>query len=223
MEILMDAADSRPASLFSETHQLKNIDAVFGIMDFYTRDHARRVAIYAMRLARRVGLPPEEVENIALGGLLHDIGKVGLSPRIFRNKEATLSAEMQEEIRQHPSIGVSLLKGIEFPTPVLDYVYYHHERGDGSGYPCGLTADKIPLGAKIISVADCFDAITTDRSYQKGKNRKDAFAILKKARGNGFCPGLVEAFIEEVKENGMVAIWPPRRLESELSALSVRR
>jgi HD-GYP domain-containing protein (c-di-GMP phosphodiesterase class II) len=155
--------------------------------------------------------------------LFHDIGKVGLSPRIFRNKEATLSAGMQEEVRQHPSIGVSILKGIEFLTPVLDYVHYHHERGDGSGYPCGLTADKIPLGAKIISVADCFDAITTDRSYQKGKNRKEAFSILKKARGYGFCPGLVEAFIEEVKENGMVAVWPARRLESELSALGVRR
>jgi HD-GYP domain-containing protein (c-di-GMP phosphodiesterase class II) len=129
---------------------------------------------------------------------------------------------MLAEVRLHPLIGVSILRSIEFLAPVVDYVHYHHERIDGSGYPCGLKADEIPLGAKIISVADCFDAITTDRSYQKGKNSRKAFAILNTSKGKGFCPGLVDTFIAEIEENGMVAAWPPYRWLSVLPALEHR-
>ena len=222
LEFLMNTVTNRPATSFSDTRKLKTIEAAFGIMDVYTQGHGQRVTIYAMRLARRVGLAPDEVDNIALGGLLHDIGKVGLSRRIFRNKEATLSNDMLAEVRLHPLIGASILRSIEFLAPVVDYVHYHHERIDGSGYPCGLKADEIPLGAKIISVVDCYDAITTDRSYQKRKNSRKAFAILKKSTGNGFCPGLVEAFIAEIEENGMVAAWPPYRWISVLPALGPR-
>jgi putative nucleotidyltransferase with HDIG domain len=222
LEFLMNTVNKRPATSFSDTRNLKTIEAAFGIMDVYTQGHAQRVSIYAMRLARRVGLVTDEVDNIALGGLLHDIGKVGLSQRIFCNKKATLSNDMLAEVRLHPLIGVSILRSMEFVAPVLDYVHYHHERIDGSGYPCGLKADEIPLGAKIISVADCFDAITTDRSYQKGKNSHKAFDILKKSTGNGFCPGLVEAFITEIEENGMVDTWPPYRWLSVLPVSGCR-
>jgi putative nucleotidyltransferase with HDIG domain len=219
LEILMNTVTNRPAVSFSDTRKLKTIEAAFSIMDVYTQGHAQRVSIYAMRLAKKVSLAPDEVDNIALGGLLHDIGKVGFSQRIFRNKETTLSSDMLAEVRLHPLIGVSILRSIEFLAPVLDYVHYHHERIDGSGYPRGLRADEIPLGAKIISVADCFDAITTNRSYQKGRNSRKAFAILEKSKGNGFCPGLVEAFIAEIEENGMVTAWPPYQWLSFLPAL----
>ena len=218
----MNTVTSRPATSFSDTRKLKTIEAAFSTMDVYTQEHAQRVSIYAMRLAQRVGLAPDEVDNIALGGLLHDIGKVGLSQRIFHHTEATLSGDMLAEVHLHPLIGVSILRSIDFLAPVVDCVHYHHERVDGSGYPCGLKADEIPLGAKIISVADCFDAITTDRSYQKGKNRRKAFAILEKSKGNGFCPALVDAFIAEIEENGMVAAWPPHRWISVLPALGCR-
>jgi putative nucleotidyltransferase with HDIG domain len=219
----MNQVSERSPRSFADTPDLKSIDTTFNGMDFYTRGHARRVSLYAMRLARRVGLAPDEIANIGLGGLLHDIGKVGLSERIFRNKKATLSSDMLQEVRRHPSIGVSILKGIDYLRPVIDYVHYHHERVDGTGYPCGLKADEIPLGAKIISVADCFDAITTNRSYQKGKSKKEAFAILKRAIGNGFCPGLVEAFIAEIEENGMVEMWPVHRWEYVLPVVGLGR
>jgi putative nucleotidyltransferase with HDIG domain len=218
----MNRSTSRPATSFSDARNLKTIEAAFNIMDVYTQGHAQRVSIYAMRLARKVGLGPDEVDNIVLGGLFHDIGKIGLSRRIFHNKEATLSNDMLAEVRLHPLIGVSILRNIEFLAPVVDYVHYHHERIDGSGYPCGLKGDEIPLGAKIIGVVDCFDAITTDRSYQKGKNSRKAFAILKKSTGKGFCPGLVEAFIAEIEENGMVTAWPPYRWLSILPVLGYR-
>ncbi len=222
MEIIMNGAAGPPFKSYSDICKINAIDAALGVMDLYTRAHGRRVAIYAMRLARRMGLPPDEIENITLGGLLHDIGKVGLSERIFRNKKATLSHDMLEEVHRHPSIGVSILKDIEFLTPVIDYVHYHHERIDGNGYPCGLKAEEIPLGAKIISVADCFDAITTNRSYQKGKSRKEAFTILRESTGNCLCSELVEAFIEEIEENGMVVVWAVNRWATEWSAAGSR-
>ena len=112
MEFLMNTVTNRPATSFSDTCKLKTIEAAFGIMDVYTQGHGQRVTIYAMHLARRVGLAPDEVDNIALGGLLHDIGKVGLSRRIFRNKEATLSNDMLAEVRLHPLIGASILRSI---------------------------------------------------------------------------------------------------------------
>ncbi len=188
----------------TDIHRLSAIDAALGTKDRYTQGHARRVALYAMRLARRKGLPPEDVGHIGIGGMLHDVGKIGLNQQIFKNNTTYLCRKMRDEVRRHPYIGVSLLQGIEFLTPVLDYVYYHHERMDGSGYPCGLTADQIPLGAKIIGVVDCFDAITTDRPYQKRKSCHEALYILRQMSTRSLCPELVETFVEEIEENGMI-------------------
>ena len=108
-------------------------------------------------------------------------------------------------MQQHPHVGATFLESIGMLTPVLEYVHCHHERMDGTGYPRGLTADKIPLGAKIISVADCFDAITSDRPYQKRKSPRQAFRILRQLSGNSLQPSLVAVFIEEVEENGVIA------------------
>ena len=222
MEFFTDTITNQTATYISDHRKLKIIEAAFDIMDGYTQGHAQRVSIYAMRLARKVGLESDAVDDIALGGLLHDIGKIGLSQRIFHNTATNLSRDMLAEVRLHPLIGVSILRSIDISASVVDYVHYHHERIDGSGYPCGLKADEIPLGAQIIGVADCFDAITTDRSYQKGQNSRRAFAILNKSKGNGFCPGLVEAFISDVEENGMVVHWPPYRWVSILPAIGSR-
>jgi HD-GYP domain-containing protein (c-di-GMP phosphodiesterase class II) len=188
----------------TDIHRLSAIDAALGTKDRYTQEHARRVALYAMRLARRKGLPPEDVGHIGIGGMLHDVGKIGLNQQIFKNNTACLCREMRAEVRRHPYIGVSLLQGIDFLAPVLDYVYYHHERMDGTGYPCGLTADQIPLGAKIIGVVDCFDAITTDRPYQKRKSCREALYILRQMSARSLCPELVETFVKEIEENGMI-------------------
>lgn len=172
--------------------------------DKYTEDHGRRVSHYAERLGRRLRLSMEDIENIRIGGMLHDIGKIGFSNRIFSDEEAALSKEMHDEIHSHPWIGRMILASMNFNDAVLDYVCYHHERVDGNGYPSGLSSDQIPLGAKIISVADCFDAMTTDRSYQRKKSLPEAFATLNLIGGKVLCAELVSAFIQEVCDNGVI-------------------
>lgn len=181
--------------------------AIAGIMkqrDRYTENHGRRVSVYSQRLAQRIGLSSMAVGRIAIGGMLHDIGKVCMSDLIFTNKCAQLSEEMMAEVRRHPINGVILIKDVDFLRPVFKYILFHHERIDGGGYPFGLTEKDIPLGAQIISVADHFDAITTDRPYKRGKGPKEAFDILEASSGSALSPGLVQAFISDVKQNGMV-------------------
>jgi HD-GYP domain-containing protein (c-di-GMP phosphodiesterase class II) len=135
---------------------------------------------------------------------LHDIGKIGLSDRVLKNARNRLPDDLLTEVRLHPLIGVALLRDFDIPAAVIDYVQYHHEKIDGSGYPFGLIRDQIPLGAKIIRVADCFDAITTDRPYQQRKSWIEAVAILRQVSGTDLDPQLVKAFIADVKEIGLV-------------------
>ena len=187
----------------AQVANLSTIGTVMGIKDPYTREHGRRVSIYARRLAERIGLNAAEVENIRLGGLLHDIGKIGLSAEILNNTQSRLPGDMLAEVRQHPQIGVAILKGFHFPGPVIEMVQYHHEKMDGTGYPFGLKSYQIPLGAKIIRVADCFDAITTDRPYQQRKNWIEALAILRQISGTDLSPELVDVFIADIKANGL--------------------
>ncbi len=195
----------------TQVSKLTTIAAALGLKDPYTRGHARRVAIYARRLAERMGLNPVEAENIRLGGLLHDIGKIGLSEQVLKNTRNRLSADMLAEVRQHPQIGVTILKNFNLPKAVIDFVHFHHEKMDGSGYPHGLMSYQIPLGAKIIRVADCFDAITTDRPYQQRKSWIEAFAILHQISGTDLNSELVEALIADIKENGL-ALHPSRSI-----------
>ena len=187
------------------------IATVLGLKDPYTREHARRVAIYACRLAERIGLDTNEVENIRLGGLLHDAGKIALSARVLNNTRKQLSGNMLAEVRLHPQLGVAILKDFDLPAAVIDIVRYHHENMDGSGYPLGLKSFQIPLGAKIIRVADCFDAITTDRPYQQRKSWIEALAILRQFSGTELSPMLVKAFIADIKKNGL-ALNPARSI-----------
>ena len=186
----------------SQISKLAVISAALKIKDPYTQGHATRVAIYASYLAQQLGLPGTDVENIRLGGLLHDIGKIGLSDQVFNNTNRQLSEELLTEVQRHPQIGATLLKNFNFPAAVIDYVLYHHEKMNGSGYPSGLKSNQIPLGAKVIRITDCFDAITTDRPYQPHKSTIEALAILRQISGTDLCPELVEVFIEGIKESG---------------------
>lgn len=189
------------------TQTVMAVANALGARDRYTEGHASRVSMYSERLARRIGLPEEEVEQIRIAGMLHDIGKIGFSDRMFSSDLKNCN-RMVEEIRRHPDIGVTILNELTFLGRVVDYVHYHHESLDGSGYPAGLTRDEIPLGAQIISVADCFDAIITDRYYQKGRPLEEAIALLREMSGNRLSPDLVEAFIEEIEGGGMCANAP---------------
>jgi putative nucleotidyltransferase with HDIG domain len=185
-------------------HKLNVIADALVQKDPDTHRHALRVARYAMRLARRIHLSYEDICQIGIGGLLHDIGKLGLSDDFFSSKSKRCCSDILEEAYQHPAIGVSLLKDIKILGPVLDYVYYHHERIDGTGYPCGLKGEQIPLGAKIIAVADWFDAMTSYRPYQGVRSTSEALNRMRQAAGSHLCPNLVEAFAEEIEKNGVV-------------------
>ncbi|MCU0538557.1 MAG: HD domain-containing protein [Desulfobacterales bacterium] len=180
-----------------------------GCQDLYTRGHGFRVAAYAERIARRLGLSTQETDTVRIGGLLHDIGKLALSPRLMTNTRAELSAAMRAEIHRHPEIGRAFLEALNVAPPILDCVHYHHERLDGSGYPVGLDAARIPVGAQIISVADCFDALTTDRPYQRGKHPSQALAILETLAGSALSADLVRTLCREVRENGVAAAAMP--------------
>lgn len=171
--------------------------------DVYTKGHAERVSRYAERLAIRLGRSEEEVEHLRVGGMLHDIGKIGFSDRLLANQDTRPDPDMLEEIKAHPVWGMEILQGLDFLGPVLEYVHAHHERMDGKGYPRGIPAGELPEGARILAVADCFDAITTNRTYQQGQSAEAAFVILRKLAGDHLDPELVEAFIDEVDSGGM--------------------
>lgn len=203
LEELIDQLEDLNARLRRNiTQTVIAIANALGARDPYTEGHDSRVSVYSERLARRIGLAEDEVERIRIAGMLHDIGKIGFSDRMFSSDEFKFCNDMLEEIRGHPDIGVDILADLTFLGPVVDYVHYHHESLDGAGYPDGLKGDAIPLGARIISVADCFDAITTERSYQKGRTVEEAFAILRELSEKRLSSDLVEAFIEEIEEGG---------------------
>lgn len=190
-----------------------------GVKDPYTEAHARRVAAYAGRLAIKMNLAAEEIDNIWLAGLLHDIGKIALNEGIFRNTGAHLTKAMQAEVHRHPFIGTSILKQFHFPRAVQKYVYCHHERVDGTGYPRRLTAGEIPLGAKIISAVDCFDAMTTDRPYQNRKSAAQALAVLRQISGTCLCPEIVRILSEDILEHGPIIMSPRNSHEFQFTSL----
>ena len=188
---------------FNDTRTLMLMASALGLRDKYTHAHAHRVAQYSKRLAIRAGLSVYEVMQIAMGGMLHDLGKLALSDRIFSNQKADCSEEMLWEVRNHTLIGAALLEKVTCDRPISDAVLFHHERINGQGYPFGIMGDVIPLSAKIVSIADCFDAITTDRPYQKRKSCEAAFSVLEGMAGTSFSVDLVEVFVEEIRSSGM--------------------
>lgn len=162
------------------------------LKDPYTSNHSQRVSQYAVRLARAMGLPEREVERIRIGGLMHDLGKIGVSGRIIR-KPAKLTAEEQALMREHASVSASIIEPLEILGESAAMVRHHHENWDGSGYPDGLRGEEIPLGARIIFVADALDALLTDRPYRKGASRAEALAIIRQNAGTQFDPTVVAA------------------------------
>jgi len=180
-----------------------SIAKALGARDKYTEGHAERVAAYSKRLARRLGLSKKDTHDIQVSGVLHDIGKIGFSDQVFENSDSKVSDEIFAEIRQHPVRTRQILQGLDFLGPAVEYAAAHHEKIDGTGYPDGLKGNQIPLGAKILAVADCFDAITTTRSYQAARSTGKALEILREISGNHLDPSLVKTFSEEIREHGM--------------------
>jgi putative nucleotidyltransferase with HDIG domain len=163
--------------------------------DPYTHGHTERVGSYARVLAEALGLQPAEIEALQRACILHDIGKIGVEDLIL-NKQARLDADEELRMQRHPLIAVEMLKGIDFLEPVLPIIRHHHERWDGNGYPDQLHADEIPLGARILAVADAMDAMTSDRSYRRARTFEHAKAEILKGSGTHFDPEVVTAFIK---------------------------
>lgn len=162
--------------------------------DLYTEGHAERVGLIAGLIAAEMGMSEEDAELVRLAGLLHDIGKIGFPDCLFLPHEATTPPEIVQEITRHPTTGAEILKDLDFLGDARSYIQCHHERPDGLGYPNHLKDSNIPLGAKIIAVADAFDAITTERPYQKGRTFQEGLEILKGGAGTKWDPECVAAF-----------------------------
>lgn len=171
--------------------------------DPYTAGHSERVSALSVSIGRNMKLPPEDLEVLRLGALLHDIGKIGISDAVLR-KAGPLSAEEFEIIKLHPTLGARILKSVRFLQPHLPIVELHHERPDGKGYPHGLRGEEVPLAARIVHVADAYDAITSARAYRPGRQSSDAVAEIWRFRGTEFDSEVAEA---------LVAVLPNIRLD----------
>ncbi|MDO8488807.1 MAG: HD-GYP domain-containing protein [Candidatus Omnitrophota bacterium] len=173
--------------------------------DNYTHGHTTRVTNLSIEIAKRIGHKSKSdfdekfLENLHIGSLLHDIGKIGVPEHIL-NKRSDLTVGERNRIKEHPMIGVNILKSIkELGGPMLG-VKYHHERFDGQGYPEGLKGSQIPLIASIISVADSFDAMSTNRPYRLALDKNDAINEIKSLSGRQFCPRVTDTFLELCRE-----------------------
>jgi diguanylate cyclase (GGDEF)-like protein/putative nucleotidyltransferase with HDIG domain len=168
--------------------------------DQTTYGHIRRVRVYAMGLARFIGITaPDELKAIETGALLHDIGKLAVDDFIL-NKPGKLTTQEFEKIKLHAAAGDEILQQVRFPFPVARYVRCHHERWDGNGYPDGLKGEDIPLGGRILSVADAFDAIRFSRPYKLAMSTEEALEVLRSESGTFFDPKLVQLLVEHIHE-----------------------
>lgn len=166
--------------------------------DAYTLGHTERVTEYAVKIAQHMGLKADDIEVIHKAALIHDIGKIGIKSEIL-NKKETLNEEDWKVIKTHPIMGINILSPMKILGNMLPIIRYHHERYDGAGYPEGLSREDIPLGARILSVADSYDAMTSDRPYHERFPIEQAIAEIKNNSGTQFDPDVVEALLAILK------------------------
>jgi putative nucleotidyltransferase with HDIG domain len=193
-----------------ENHELfinsiRALAAAIDAKDPYTRGHSERVARYSSLVAREMGLSSEDVRRVRLSALLHDVGKIGIDDRILR-KPTALTEEEFEIMKSHPVKGAAIMEAIPQLRDVIPGMKHHHERWEGGGYPEGLRGEDIPLQARIVSVADTFDAMTTTRPYQRAMDIRFVFQRLRDLAGNRFDPSVVEALIQSYEKGELVPI-----------------
>ncbi len=185
------------AQQISELH-LATIEALALAIDAKDQTkphHIKRVQAYATGLARALGMSDTEVQAVKTAALLHDIGKLAIPDHILA-KPGPLTPEEFQKIRVHPEVGAAILHTVPFPYPVAPLIMSHHERWDGRGYPAGLKADEIPLGARVVGVVEYFEALTSDRPYHRAMSQNAALALLKQEAGKALDPRIVDVFID---------------------------
>ncbi len=178
---------------------LKGWSLALGLRDANTDKHSMRVVNTTIKLARRIGIPEEELVYIRRGAILHDIGKMGIPDSILL-KASSLTEEEWEIMKLHPTLAYEMLSNIPFLKPSVDIPYNHHERWDGKGYPRGLAGEDIPLAARIFTIIDTFDALTSDRVYRPAWSMEKVLAHIKEQAGTKFEPRIVSIFLELIAE-----------------------
>lgn len=180
----------------SSLDSVKVLTSAIEAKDPYTRGHSDRVRRISLRTGMKLGFSCANLENLEYGALLHDIGKIGIKDEVLR-KPGPLSAEEYKHIQQHPLIGVKIMEQVDFFKEKIPMVRHHHEHYDGSGYPDGLAGEIIPVEARIISVADAFDALTSERPHRGKLSLADVLLELKKGGGKQFDPHVLRIFVKE--------------------------
>ena len=191
----LDAAEAETRAAYLGS--IRALAAALDARDPYTAGHSERVSTLSVMMGRVMNLPAKDIEVLRLGALLHDIGKIGVSDQILR-KNGPLTTEEFEQIKRHPALGARILRQVPFLASHLPIVELHHERPDGRGYPFGLRAEDIPLAARIVHVADAFDAMTSARAYRAARGSSEAFAELQRFSGTQFDPACVEALLAAI-------------------------
>jgi diguanylate cyclase (GGDEF)-like protein len=177
------------------------VEAIFAfaktieLKDHYTGEHVENTVRYATEIAKALSLPAEEIELVKQASMLHDLGKVGVSENILL-KKSKLNKKEFDEIKRHPQIGADIIRPIQYLRDIIPFIFYHHERWDGHGYPSGIKGEEIPMGARIIALADVYQALTSDRPYRKAYSKKKAIQIIKEGSGTQFDPKIVDIFLK---------------------------
>ncbi|MBI4734006.1 MAG: HD-GYP domain-containing protein [Rubrobacteridae bacterium] len=200
---LLESYSMAQDTIRSLSQQLRknNLHAIMALVealnakDPYTRGHSERVSIYSLLLSEHMNLTDEEIDSIYIASYLHDIGKIGIHENVL-NKPDKLTNDEYEHIKSHPGISGQIVSQLPNLEHIASIVRHHHERHDGHGYPDGLKGLDIPLGARILAIADAFDAMTTDRPYRDGFNAMEALSEIDRCSGLQFDPELTPIFID---------------------------
>jgi putative nucleotidyltransferase with HDIG domain len=210
--------EKRHAEQFASLH-LRTIEALalaIEAKDENTGEHLQRVRVYAIEVAKELGLSEDETEALKAASVLHDIGKLAVPEHII-SKPGRLTPEEFEKMKIHPIVGAEILEQVHFPYPVVPIVRAHHEKWDGSGYPYGLAGEAIPIGARILTAVDCLDALASDRQYRKALPLDEAMAKVASEAGTSFDPRIVEILQRRYRELEKLATEQPLQAPPKLS------
>ena len=199
-QINEELADSKELLEKSYLESIEVLRRTVEVKDVYTRGHSDRVSEYSLLIGEKLNLPPEQMKTLKIGALFHDIGKIGIPDAILL-KTDKLTDDEYSEIKNHPSIGAHILSNASIFADIIPIVKHHHERYDGKGYPARLAGEDIPYLARIVAVADTFDAMTSRRSYRQALDFDYTTNEIERCKGTQFDPAIADIFLEILKTN----------------------